>query len=150
MKRFLSCILVFVFCLTLVGCKPPKPVVDHEIPEELSKELIEIDFWHAMGQENQKLIAKIIDNFEREYQAMGYNIKVTQTALGGYETLRDSITSNIAAGTQPTLAQTYPDHVALYLAGDAVRELDSYNESKWGLGEDEAQYVDGFFAEGKV
>ena len=152
MKRFLSCILLFVFCLTLVGCKPkpqPTPVLN-EVPEELSKELIEIDFWHAMGQENQVLIAKIIDNFEREYQAMGYNIKVTQTPLGGYETLRDAITSNIAAGQQPTLAQTYPDHVALYMAGDAVRELDSYNESKWGLGDEEAQYVDGFFAEGKI
>lgn len=151
MKRFLSCILVFVFCLTLVGCKKkPQQIVTHEVPEELSKELIEVEFWHAMGQDNQALIAKIIDNFEREYQAMGYNIKVTQTALGGYETLRDSITSNIASGGQPTLAQTYPDHVALYMAGDAVRELDSYNKSKWGLGDEEAQYVDGFFAEGKI
>lgn len=150
MKRFLSCILVFVFCLTLVGCNNNKNKKDHEIPEELSKDLIEVEFWHAMGEANQKLIAKIIDNFEKEYQEMGYNIKVTQTSLGNYTTLRDSITSNIAAGDQPTLAQTYPDHVALYLAGDAVRELDSYNESKWGLGEDEEQYIDGFFAEGKI
>lgn len=149
MKKFLSCILVFVFCLTLIGCKTNKQK-DNDIPEELSKDLIEVEFWHAMGEANQALIAKIIDNFEKEYQAKGYNIKVTQTSLGSYTTLRDSIVSNIAAGTQPTIAQTYPDHVALYLAGNAVRELDSYNESKWGLGDDEEQYIDGFFAEGKI
>ena len=151
MKKFLSFILLFVLCFTLVGCGGNSGQTgDAEIPEELSKELIEVEFWHAMGTANQALIAKIIDNFEKEYAAQGYNIKVTQQSLGDYGTLRDAITSNIAAGEQPTVAQTYPDHVALYIAGKAMQELDSYNESKWGLGADEAQYIDGFFAEGKI
>ena len=152
MKRFLSFILVFVFCLSLASCSGGNSGNGgaKEIPAELSTEKITVEFWHAMGTANQALIAKIIDNFEREYKAQGYNIEVVQTSLGDYTTLRDTISSSIAAGTQPTVAQTYPDHVALYIGGRAMQELDSYNESKWGLGEEQAQYVDGFFAEGKI
>ena len=153
MKKFLSFILVFVLCFVLVGCQNPQGgggTKDTEVPEELTKDAIEVEFWHAMGTANQTLIAKIISNFEAEYAAKGYNIKVTQQSLGEYTALRDAITSNIAAGTQPTIAQTYPDHVALYIAGKAMQELDSYNESKWGLGDEEDQYIDGFFAEGKI
>ena len=156
MKKFLSFILVFVLCFVLAGCtgnngqqNGPK---DSDIPAELTQEHIEVEFWHAMGTQNQALIAKIIDNFEREYAALGYNITVTQQSLGDYKTLRDSITSNIAAGEQPTIAQTYPDHVALYIAGKAMQELDSYAEhATWGLSAaEQAQYIDGFFAEGKI
>ena len=153
MKRFLSFILLFVLCFALVGCNRHQGggnIKDVEIPEELTKERIEVEFWHAMGTENQLLIAKIIDDFEKHYAAEGYNINVTQTPLGEYGILRDAITSNIVVGEQPTLAQTYPDHVALYIAGKAMQELDSYNNSKWGLGADQEQYIDGFFAEGKI
>ena len=153
MKRFLSFILLFVLCFALVGCNGNQgggDIKDVEIPEELTKEHIEVEFWHAMGTANQALIAKIIDDFEKHYAAEGYDINVTQTSLGEYGALRDAITSNIAAGEQPTLAQTYPDHVALYIAGKAMQELDSYNNSKWGLGADQEQYIDGFFAEGKI
>lgn len=157
MKKFLSFILVFVLCFVLVGCTGGSQggtqggqIGDAEIPTELTKDPIEVEFWHAMGTANQTLIAKIIANFEAEYAAQGYNIKVTQQSLGDYTALRDAVTSNIAAGTQPTIAQTYPDHVALYIAGNAMQELDSYNESKWGLGAEESQYIDGFYAEGKI
>ena len=153
MKRFLSFILLFVLCFALVGCDGNQGhtgPADADIPEELTKEQIEVEFWHAMGTENQLLIAKIIDDFEKHYAAEGYNINVTQTPLGEYGILRDAITSNIVVGEQPTLAQTYPDHVALYIAGKAMQELDSYNNSKWGLGAEQEQYIDGFFAEGKI
>ena len=153
MKRFLSFILLFVLCFALVGCDGNQGhtgPADADIPEELTKEQIEVEFWHAMGTANQALIAKIIDDFEKHYKEQGYKINVTQTSLGDYGTLRDAITSNIPAGSQPTVAQTYPDHVALYIAGDAMQEMDSYNASKWGLGDDEEQYIDGFFAEGKI
>ena len=156
MKKFLSFILVFVLCFVLAGCTGGNNGGGHtqdvDIPEELSKEYIEVEFWHAMGAQNQALIARIIDNFERHYAEEGYNIKVIQQSLGDYKSLRDSITSNIAAGTQPTIAQTYPDHVALYIAGQAMQELDSYaDHEEFGLSAAERdQYITGFFAEGSI
>ncbi len=156
MKKFLSFILVFVLCFVLAGCTGGNTngghTQDADIPEELSKEYIEVEFWHAMGAQNQALIARIIDNFERHYAEEGYNIKVIQQSLGDYKSLRDSITSNIAAGTQPTIAQTYPDHVALYIAGQAMQELDSYaDHAEFGLSAAERdQYITGFFAEGSI
>ena len=156
MKKFLSFILVFVLCFVLVGCGVGNSgggnTDDVEIPAELTKEPIEVEFWHAMGKDNVALIARIIDNFEREYAAKGYNINVVQQSLGDYTALRDAVTSNIAAGTQPTIAQTYPDHVALYIAGQAMQELDSYADHEvWGFAEGEReQYIDGFYAEGKI
>ena len=156
MKKFLSFILVFVLCFVLVGCGGGNngggKTDDVEVPAELTKEPIEVEFWHAMGKDNVALIARIIDNFEREYAAKGYNINVVQQSLGDYTALRDAVTSNIAAGTQPTIAQTYPDHVALYIAGQAMQELDSYADHEvWGFAEGEReQYIDGFYAEGKI
>ena len=170
MKKFLSLLVILFAAFTVVSCgggndnggDKPGPDDDIElkvIPELDTEAQIEVEFWHAMGQANQAIIQAIIDEFNVYYP----NITVTQTSMGDYTTLRDTITSGIPANEVPTIAQTYPDHVALYLAGDAVAELDSYLVSdtnvlladgtyeKVGLSEAEQdQYIDGFWAEGTV
>lgn len=167
MKKLLSLCMAAVAVLALASCG--KKIDDGDSGQQ-NKEIVEIvdfdasknvtvNFWHAMGQSNQEIIAEIIDNFEALYP----NITVVQTSLGDYTTLRDTITSGIAADELPTIAQTYPDHVALYLHGRVMRELDSYIASekevtlsdgstmKFGLTQAEQDaYVDGFWAEGTI
>ena len=166
MKKFLSLLVIMTSLFAIVSCgnkgnedEPVKPIEIVEVPTLDTSKTIEIEFWHAMGQVNQKIIGEIITNFQSRYP----NITVKQVSLGDYTTLRDTITSGIAAEEVPTVAQTYPDHVALYLKGKAVRELNSYiastkeqtlanNETeKVGLSDDEIKlYIDGFWKEGTV
>jgi len=165
MKKLLSFLMVLVAVFMVVGCgntntgngdtpKEPEEIAVFDPSTEVT-----VKFWHAMGQANQKIIAEIITRFEKLYP----NIKVEQTSLNDYTTLRDTISSGIAANELPTVAQTYPDHVALYLNGDAVRELDSYVSSEQEIqladetttivgltAEEQAQYVAGFWAEGTI
>lgn len=166
MKKIFSLLIVFFAVFTVVGCggKTPPPGQNNEIEIVPIVEFdptanIEVNFWHAMGKENQRIIQDIIDDFQVLYP----NITVTQTSLGDYTTLRDTITSGIAADELPTIAQTYPDHVALYLNGQAMRELNSYLASEntielsdgtmthVGLTQEEQDaYIDGFWAEGTI
>ena len=139
-----------------------QPSIEIEIVEivdfDATKD-VTVNFWHAMGQTNQKIIDKIIENFEELYP----NITVVQTSLGDYTTLRDTIASGIATDNLPTIAQTYPEHVSLYLQGKAIRELDSYLAStkeitlssgtkmQYGLTKDEQQqYIEAFWNEGTI
>ena len=162
MKKFLMLLVVLgsLFAIASCGGNPtPKPEEEiNVVPLDTNKE-ISIEFWHAMGQVNQEIIARIIENFQTRYP----NIKVTQVSLGDYTTLRDTITNGIAADEIPTVAQTDPDHVALYIDGTVARGLDPYINStleqtlangeteRIGLTKSEQeQYIDGFWAEGTV
>ena len=173
MKKLFSLLVILFVAFTLVSCGnkdnggssnpgggvvTPKPIIK-EVADYDPNAQIEVTFWHAMGQANQEIIAAIIANFNVLYP----NITVTQTSLGDYTTLRDTITSGVAADELPTIAQTYPDHVALYLSGGVMQELDSYllstkqvqladgTTDKVGLTvAEQDQYIDGFFAEGTI
>lgn len=163
MKKLLSLLAVFFIAFALVSCggttETPEENEIKEIVDFDPNAEVEVTFWHAMGQANQKIIADIIANFNVYYP----NITVTQVSLGDYTTLRDTITNGVAADELPTIAQTYPDHVALYLSGGVMRELDSYLASekpvaladgsvdKIGLSKAEQElFIDGFFAEGTM
>lgn len=152
MKKFLTLLIVLVAALSVASCGQTGGGDDGKI--DTSKDVV-VTFYHAMGADNQKVIQAIIDEFEVEMKKQ-YNVDVTveQTSQGDYDTLRQTISSAIAAGTQPTVAQTYPDHVSLYLEGEAVQELDSYiNHPEYGL-EGEASdcygYIDMFWAENTI
>src|SRR5574344_2078129 len=99
-----------------------------------TKELkADITFWHTIGKANLDTLNTMITEFNKVYP----NINSTTTSQGGYDTLKDTISNAIPAGTQPTMAYCYPDHVAEYLAAGAVTKLDSYIDSPvYGLGVD--------------
>lgn len=134
MKKFFSALVALFAILTLVGC--------------VKDDRLEITFWHAMGDTNQKIIAKMINSFEDQYP----NVKVTQSPQGGYSDLLEKIRNNIKAGTGPTIAQTYPDHVITYLAskGAVVDMTEKSYDLEIGLeanGIDSSLYVESFWAE---
>ena len=157
MKKFLSIFMVLVAVFTLAACNGGNKYNGGILsPDEIDpNKSIEISFWHAMGQDNQAVIQAIAEKFSAEMKAKyGVNVTVVQTSQGDYTTLRKSIATAIAAGDQPTIAQTYADHVALYLEGDAVCALDDYiSHSEYGLegnASDSYGYLPQFWAEGSV
>ncbi len=137
MKKFLSFLFVLFIGFTLVACQGPT-----------TDDRVQVTFWHAMGAANQAVIDEMIESFEAKYP----NVHVTQANQGGYDELRDKVNNSIIAGTMPTIAQTYPDHVTSYLARkDAVVNLNKYVfDAELGFdaqGVDESLYVDSFYKE---
>jgi ABC-type glycerol-3-phosphate transport system substrate-binding protein len=109
------------------------------VPLELTTSPIEITMWHAMGEANQALMQGYADDFRAHYLSLGYDLTVNIPAgAGNYDTLKTNMINAITAGDVPNLVQAYPDHVAEYLNGKAVVNLDPYISSpQWGMsGED--------------
>ncbi len=106
-------------------------VIDANIPAAMTSDPITITLWHAMGEANQALLQKYADSFKDIYP----NITVEIPAgAGNYDTLKNNMINAITAKDMPNLVQAYPDHVAEYLNGNAVVNLDPYiNSSTWGL-----------------
>jgi multiple sugar transport system substrate-binding protein len=102
-----------------------------EIPLTLTTDPITITLWHAMGEANQLLLQKYANSFQLLYP----NITVVIPAgVGNYDTLKSNMINAITANAMPNLVQAYPDHVAEYLNGKAVLNLNPYIQSTaWGL-----------------
>lgn len=107
-----------------------------DIPFQLTTAPIEITMWHAMGEANQALLQKYADSFKEIYP----NVTVIIPAgVGNYDTLKTNMINAITANAMPNLVQAYPDHVAEYLNGKAVINLNPYiNSTTWGLNGDDA------------
>ena len=157
MKKFLTLLVMLIALLSVASCTPNNGTKDGILePGDIdkSKETV-VTFYHANGADIQVVIQDIIDKFEEEmYKQYGVRVTVEQTSQGDYDTLRQTIASSIASGNQPTVAQTYPDHVSLYLEGEAVKALDEYIEhDSYGLEGSEADsygFIDRFWAEGSI
>lgn len=110
-------------------------VIDSGIPTTFT-ETVEIELWHAMGEDK----ALLIRGYAEEFMAMYDNVTVTiPEGTGDYDTLKSNMINAITAGDYPNLVQGYPDHVAEYLNGDAVLNLNPYIYSEtWGLNGDDA------------
>ena len=157
MKKFLTLLVMLIALVSVASCGPVNGGTGGILePDQIdkSKETV-VTFYHAMGQANQAVIQDIIDNFQEDmYKQYGVRVTVEQTSQGDYDTLRQTIASSIASGDQPTIAQTYPDHVSLYLEGEAVSALDKYIEhAEYGLEgskNDSYGFIDRFWAEGSI
>ncbi len=111
-------------------------VTESPVPFTLSTAPMTITLWHAMGQDNTALLNKYARSFEQKMATEhGANITVViAESAGNYNTLRSNMINAITAGTYPNLVQGYPDHVAEYLNGKVVVNLNPYIHSDiWGL-----------------
>ena len=87
-----------------------------------------VTFWHTMGQGLQEVLDRVIQEFNKKYP----NVEIEHAAQGGYDDLEDKIKTAIPAGTTPTMAYCYPDHVAEYMESNAVIDMKSYRASNDG------------------
>ena len=115
-------------------------------PEEL-KTTIEI--WHTFGESsspNYNNLKAIVTEFQNRYP----NITVNIVNHSSYDTIYTDLRYAVSAGTLPTMAIAYPDHVADYLESGVVENMAGYAADPIiGLGVDddtEAGSLDDFYA----
>ena len=160
MKKILLALLVLVTMLVnmiaMTGCLPGNK--NDGNGEEEGK--INITFYHTMGAN----LREVLDEYIPEFEAMYPNINVIHEQVGGYDDVRDTISTELTVGEQPNIAYCYPDHVALYNVAQAVVVLDDYidfeGDYTWnldgttisGIGLTQAQkddFIQGYYNEGK-
>ncbi len=164
MKKILTavCLILAIAlnCVALVGCNNDKKNDDFVLEEGLTYDgsEVEITFYHTMGANLRTVLDKYVAKFNEMYP----NIKVVHSQEGGYDDVRDKISTELTVGNQPNIAYCYPDHVALYNLAGAVVTLDDLiaskaevtkaDGSKETLGFTQEQiddFIDAYYAEGK-
>ena len=119
---------------------------------------VTIKFYHTMGSNLTTVLNAYIEEFNKIYP----NIHIQSESVGGYDDVRDQISTEITVGNQPNIAYCYPDHVALYNLAGVVATLDELIESDINvtradgsteiLGLTDAQkadFIEGYYNEGR-
>ena len=169
-KRIVALLLLVAMMVSLVACNSDTPaptgdsgnkapVANFAVPEggyDGSK--VTISFYHTMGSN----LTSVLDLYIEEFHKLYPNITVEYTSVGGYDDVRDQISTEITVGGQPNIAYCYPDHVALYNLAGVVTQLDNLIASQatvtkadgtteiLGLtDEQKADFIEGYYNEGK-
>ncbi|MDE7439432.1 MAG: extracellular solute-binding protein [Clostridia bacterium] len=83
---------------------------------------VTITFHHTMGRMLSDVLQGAIDDFTDIYP----NITVNEEAVGTYEDVRDQTLKEIEEGNQPNVVYCYPEHIADFIAKDAVVPLNGF------------------------
>ncbi len=119
---------------------------------------VTIKFYHTMGSN----LVEVLNNYIEEFNKLYPNIHIEHSSVGGYDDVRDQISTEITVGNQPNIAYCYPDHVALYNLAKSVVTLDNMIDSQipvtradgsteiMGLtDEQKADFIEGYYNEGR-
>ncbi len=134
-------------------------VANFEVPEGgYDGSEVTITFYHTMGEN----LSTVLDQYITEFNKLYPNIHVKHEKMGGYDDVREQISTEITVGNQPNLAYCYPDHVALYNLAKAVIQMDNLIDSQievkradgtteiLGLtDEQKADFIEGYYNEGR-
>ena len=167
MKKFLAIIMLLALTMTMLFSCGPKPnpdpdtdkkVGNFEVPEVgYDGSEVTITFYHTMGSN----LTDVLDPYIAEFNKLYPNIHVVHSKIGGYDDVRDQISTEITTGAQPNIAYCYPDHVALYNLAGSVITLDNLinstievtradgSKETLGLTKDQiADFIEGYYNEG--
>ncbi len=153
MKKLVSMLLLVAMLLSCMTS-----AFAFEVPAEgYDGSEVTIKFYHTMGAN----LVGVLESYIAEFNQLYPNIKVEHSSLGGYDDVRDQISTEITVGSQPHIAYCYPDHVALYNLAKAVQPLDEMINSDavitradgtteiLGLtAEQKADFIEGYYNEG--
>ena len=164
MKKILVAILLVVSLLTgilaMSSCGGGKKnQTQFVMPENgYDGSAVTITFYHTMGEN----LSTVLDAYIVEFNKLFPNITIAHEQVGGYDDVRNQISTELTVGNQPNIAYCYPDHVAVYNIAGAVVTLDQFIEStievtdadgnKTTLGLTQEQiddFIDGYYAEGR-
>ena len=127
MKKILVALILLIAlginCVAFVGCDMSGNSGDVNSVGEgatYNGEEVEIVFYSTMG----KNLVTVLDKYIAKFNELYPNITITHTQVGGYDDVRDKISTELTVGNQPNIAYCYPDHVALYNLAGAVVTLD--------------------------
>ncbi len=157
MKKLVSVLVLLTVLLT--SCVSVSFADAYEVPETgYDGSEVTITFYNTMGANLQA----VLNDYIVEFNALYPNIHVEYTSVGGYDDVRDQISTEITVGNQPNIAYCYPDHVALYNLAKVVATLDNYIDSDitvtradgsteiLGLtDEQKADFIEGYYNEGR-
>ncbi len=146
MKKIVSTILALALVLTsLTGLFTSASAEGFAAGYDGSE--VTITFYNTMGSN----LTPVLDAYIAEFNTLYPNIHVEYTSVGGYDDVRDQISTEITVGAQPNIAYCYPDHVALYNLAMAVQPLDELiDHPEIGLtAEQKADFIEGYYNEGK-
>jgi len=155
MKKLVSMILLLAMCMMCIGGS----ALAVTVPEGgYDGSEVTITFYHTMGAN----LTAVLDAYIAEFNLLYPNIHVQYTSVGGYDDVRDQVSTEITVGAQPNIAYCYPDHVALYNLARAVATLDELIASTevvtradgttevLGLTEEQiADFIEGYYNEGR-
>lgn len=164
MKKFLVLMLALIMSVTCFaacgnsggGTKVP----GFTVPDNgYDGSEVTLKFYHTMGLNLKTVLDLYIAKFNEIYP----NIHIEHEQVGGYDDVRNQISTEITAGNQPNIAYCYPDHVALYNVAGVVATLDDLIDSKitvngangtseiLGLTDaQKADFIEGYYDEGKA
>lgn len=119
---------------------------------------VTLTFYHTIGSTKTHTLDDAIAAFNELYP----NIHIVYESVGGYDDLRDQISTQIPVGNEPDLAYCYPDHVALYNLAGVVATLDNLIDSNivvtradgtteiLGLTQEQKDdFIEGYYEEGR-
>ncbi len=174
MKRILAALMLVVMLMsTFTACVASDPndpdgdqgnsgtkgEVNFTVPETgYDGSEVTITFYNTMG----KNLTAVLDTYIAEFNKLYPNITVVYESVGGYDDVRERISTEISVGNQPNIAYCYPDHVALYNLAGVVTTLDDLIDSKIEVkradgttetigftDEQKADFIEGYYNEGK-
>ena len=169
MKKFVSMLLLLAMALSLVACggstgaadgaeAPVAAEANFKVPEGgYDGSEVTIKFYSTMGAN----LVEVLNTYIAEFNKLYPNIHIEHSSVGGYDDVRDQISTEITVGNQPNIAYCYPDHVALYNLAKAVVQMDDLIASEQtvtradgttevlGLtAEQKADFIEGYYNEG--
>ena len=117
-----------------------KPAEKSEEP----KEVVEIEFWHAMSGTNGEALQNIVDKYNETHEYA----KVNAVFQGKYTELFEKISGAAQSKTLPAMSMIYANRLTAYIMNGYVQELDSFiNDSKKGLTPEELKDIPAIFTE---
>ena len=152
-KRVVAAVLLIVMLMSLAACGAKNevagtPAGNFVVPEGgYDGSAVTVKFYNTMGTNLTPVLEAHIAEFNKLYP----NITIESVNVGGYDDVRDQISTEITVGNQPNIAYCYPDHVAMYNLAKAVTTLDSLiDHPELGLtAEQKADFIEGYYNEGK-
>ena len=151
MKRILAAVLLVAMLVlnvvSIAGCGRT------EMPEFVMPEsgydgsAVTITFKHTMGAN----LREVLDYYIKDFNKLYPNITIEHEQIGGYDDVRDQISTEITVGNQPHIAYCYPDHVALYNLAGGVVTLDQFIEHPTlGFTDEQIKdFIEGYYEEGR-
>jgi len=146
MKKVLMFALLGVlamFILTACGGADDPATVTPAASDE-PREVVYIDFWHAMTGPHQTGIQELIERF---HESQPY-VRVNEVFQGGYADLRNQLMANAITETMPHLGQATVADVAYYIAEEMILPLNVYmNDPAIGMSQAEINDIVSIFRE---
>lgn len=124
MKKVLIILLSVFMMISFTACTN-EGKKDELVNSDTNKELVEpveIEFWHAMSDQNGDALQKLVDQFNEENPG----IKVNAYFQGHYKDLFEKLSGAAQADGLPTLSMIYCNRLTAYVMNDLVEELDTY------------------------